>query len=153
MASEVRAVVVVPLNGSNYPTWKVQCRMALMRDGLWSIVDGSEACPPSTETENYRKFVARRDRALAVIVLSVKPSLLYLIGDPQDPIIVWQKLADQFQKKTWANKLQLRRKLYSLRLKDGNSVQEHIKAMTEIFDGLSVVGESVSEEDRVVYTC
>ena len=49
----------------------------------------------------YAKFMARRDRALATIVLSVEPSLLYLIGDPvADPVAVWQKLADQFQKKT-----------------------------------------------------
>ena len=65
--------------------------------------------------------------------------------------MVWKKLADQFQKKTWANKLKLRRKLYSMRLKDGKSVQEHIKAMTEVFDLLSVIGDPVAEEDRVVH--
>ena len=59
-------------------------------------------------------------------------------------------LADQFQK-TWANKLELRRKLYSLRLEDGDSVHSHIKTMTEVFDGLSMVGDPISEEDRVVY--
>ena len=41
---------------------------------------------------------------LATIVLSVEPSLLYLIGDPEDPIAVWRKLGDQFQKKAWVNK-------------------------------------------------
>ena len=45
----------------------------------------------------------------------------------------------------------LRRKLYSLQLKDGDSVQKHIKAMTEIFDELSVVGDPITDEDRVVY--
>ena len=98
MASVLKTVMVIPLNGSNYPTWKVQCRMALMKDGLWSIVSGSERAPAAAEADKYAKFVARRDRALAIIVLSVEPSLLYLIGDPEDPIIVWQKLADQFQK-------------------------------------------------------
>ena len=151
MASESKTVAVIPLNGSNFPTWKVQCRMALMKDGLWSIVSGSERSPDASHADRYAKFAARRDRALAIIVLSVTPSLLYLIGDPQDPIIVWQKLADQFQKKTWANKLELRRKLYSLRLKGGDCVQDHIKTMTEVFDALSVVGDPVSEEDRVVH--
>ena len=89
--------------------------------------------------------MSRRDRALATIVLSVETSLLYLIGDPEDPVAVWKKLQDQFQKKTWANKLELRRKLYSLRLKDGESVQEHIKAMTEVFEALMVIGDPVAE--------
>ena len=78
-------------------------------------------------------------------------SLLYLVGDTEDPVVVWKKLADQFEKKTWATRLDLRLKLHSLRLKDGDSVQEHIKIMTELFDALSVAGETVSEEDRVVY--
>ena len=38
-----------------------------------------------------------------------------------------------------------------MQLKDGDSVQEHIKAMTVIFEGLSVVGDPVTEEDRVVH--
>ena len=149
--AESKGVMVTPLNGSNYPTWKIQCRMALMKDGLWSIANGSERPPDAAEIEKYAKFVTRRDRALATIVLSVDPSFLYLIGDPEGPIVVWGKLADQFQKKTWAAKLELRRKLHSLRLKDGDSVQDHVRAITEIFDGLSVAGDAVSEEDRVVH--
>ncbi len=149
--AESKTVTVAPLSGKNYPTWKVQCRMALMRESLWSIVNGSEHPPPTSETQKYEKYIACKNRALAMIVLSVDPVLLYLIGDPEDPVAVWKKLADQFQKKTWATKLELRRKLHSLRLKDGDSVQEHVKAMTEIFDGLSVAGDPVSDEDRAVH--
>ena len=149
--AEVKALAIVPLNESNYPTWKVQCRMALMKDGLWSIVSGTET-DPGEGHDGHAKFVGRRDRALALIVLSVEPSLLYLLGDPENPVTVWKKLGDQFQKKTWANKLELRRKLYSLRLKEGEPVQEHIKSLTDIFESLSVVGDPVSDEDRVSLT-
>jgi len=36
--------------------------------------------------------------ALATL-LSIEPSLLYLIGEPEDPTVVWEKLMNQFQKK------------------------------------------------------
>ena len=75
---------------------------------------------------------------------------MYLIGDPEDPVAVWKKLQDQFQKKTWANKLALRCRLHALQLKEGESVQEHVKAMTELFNEMAIVGD-VIEEDRVVY--
>lgn len=151
-SSEIRTVAVQPLKGSNYPTWKIQCQMTLMKDGLWTIVNGTETVPDGDGMAEARaKFRSRRDRALAIIVLSVDPSLLYLLGNPEDPVTVWTKLANQFQKKTWANKLELRRKLYSLRLKEGESVQAHIKVMTEIFDCLSVMDDAISDEDRVVY--
>lgn len=144
--AEMKTVAIVPLNGLN---WKVQCRMALMKDGVWSIVNGSETpLEEAGEASQHTRFVARRDCALALIVLSIEPSLLYLVGDPDNP---WKKLADQFQNKTWDNKLQLRRKLYLLCLKQGESVQDHIKSMTEIFKELSVVGDSLSEEDHVVH--
>ena len=147
--AESKSVAVVSLNGSNFPTWNIQCRMALLKDGLWSIVSGTEVLP--AEGDARTKFLARRDRALAIIVLSVQPSLLYLLGEPEDPVVVWKKLSDQFQKKTWANKLELRRRLYSLRLKERDSVQEHIRKMTEVFDELAVIGDPVDTEDRVVH--
>ena len=94
----------------------------------------------------------RRDRALATIVLSVEPTLLYLLRpDPEDPTVMWKKLADQFQKKTWANKLALRKRLHNLKLKDGQSMQKHVKALTEIFDELSIIGDPLDEENQVVH--
>ena len=124
--------------------------MALVKDGLWSIVSGTQTAPADTEAEKFAKFVSRRDKALAIIVLSVEPSLLYLLGDPEDPVAVWKKLSDQFQKKTWANKLSLRRRLNNLRLKDGDSMSNHIKAMTEIFNELAVIDEAMEDKDKVV---
>ena len=149
--ADSKTVAVVPLNSSNYSTWKIQCKMALVKEGLWGIVSGTEMAP-TEGTEQQAKFAARKDKALAIIVLAVEPSLLYLIGaDPTDPVVVWKTLADQFQRKTWANKLELKRKLFSMRLAEGDSMQDHIKSMTEVCDELSVIGEPVKEEDRVVY--
>ncbi len=66
--------------------------------------------------------------------------------------MVCEKLASQFQKKSWANKLHLRKKLYSLILKEeGDSVQQHIRKLTEIFEELAVVGNPIEEEDKVVH--
>ena len=148
MATEATKILIKPLNGANYATWKVQCRMALIREGLWNIVNETEDAPE----ENVEKYRLRKDRALATIVLSMEPSLLYLLGpDPDDPAEVWKKLSDQFQKKSWANKLALRRKLYTLQLKDGQSIQKHIKSMTELFDELAIVGDPLDDENKVVH--
>ena len=67
--------VIVPLTGAKYCTWKVQCKMSLMHDGLWGIVSRTETSP-ETGTERHAKFITRRDRALAVIVFSNNPSFI-----------------------------------------------------------------------------
>lgn len=148
-STENRVSSLVPLSGGNYATWKLQCKMALMKDGVWSIVDGAEAAP--AEAASVAKFNTRRDKALAIIVLSLDTSILYLIGDPSDPKTVWDLLEKQYQKKSWVNKLELRRKLYSLRLNEGDSANDHIKIMLEIFNKLSAIGDNINEEDRVVH--
>ena len=104
-----------------------------------------------TEANAYEKYLAQKDRILATIVLPVDPLLLYIIGDPVDPIIVWKKLADQFQKKTWANKLTLIRWLFSLKLRKGIPVQSHIKTMTKFFEELYVIGDIIDKEDWLIY--
>ena len=81
---------VIPLDGKNYPTWKIQCRMALMKDSLWDIISGIEPLSDERNADARRKFMTRSDRALTIIVLAVDPSLLYLLGDPKDPRAVWQ---------------------------------------------------------------
>ena len=66
---------LVPLSGANFPTWKIQVRMALLKQGLWKIVEGTEACPDEyDQPANYRKFCERSDRALSTIVLAVDTS-------------------------------------------------------------------------------
>ena len=137
------------LNGTNFPTWKIQCKMALMKEDTWSIVCGEEEAPDNADA--LVKFNKRRNRALSTIVLSVKDSLLFLLGEPEDPTEVWKKLSNQFQKKSWSNKLALRRKLYAMKLRNDGCVQEHIKGMMELFDELAVIGDPIEEEDRVVH--
>ena len=95
--AESRTVAVVPLNAKNYATWKIQCKMALIKEGIWGITSGTESAP-ADGAEAIAKFNSRKDRALATIVLAVEPNLLYLVGaDPTDPTKVWTALADQFQ--------------------------------------------------------
>lgn len=72
--------------------------MALIKEGLWTIVNETEAPPAdSADKAVVTRYVARKDRALATIVLSIDPSLLYLHGKHKDAVEVWKKLESQFQ--------------------------------------------------------
>lgn len=151
MAESTRLATAIPLKGTNYPICKILCQMVLMKEGLWNIVNEKETEPLHGAAE-ITKFRSRRDKALiATIVLSVDATLLQVISNPEDPAAVWKKLANQFENKSWATRLDLRRKLHLMRLKDGDPVQKHIKTITDLFDAVAVAGETVSDEDRVIY--
>ena len=72
--------------------------------------------------------------------------ILYITGNPEDPVVPWKKLANQYEKKTWARRLDLRQKLHSMKLEKVNSAQVHVKEIIEPFDILTVAGETVSEK-------
>ena len=74
--------------------------MALIKDSLWEIVSGTVVVPAHENADDLGKSIARRDHALAIIVLAVDPLLLYLLGEPGDPKVVWKQLQEQFQPKT-----------------------------------------------------
>ena len=156
MDLQARMYSLVSLNDKNYNTWKVQVRIHLIRENLYDFIDGSETepvteTPPSSSQEaELRKFRERRDKALASIVLAIDPKILYLVGDPQDPAVVWKTLEDTFQKKTFANKLRLKRKLYSLKLSKGESMQDHLRTFIKLFDELNIIGDPVEDEDKVI---
>ena len=60
MAETIKSVSIVPLKGSNYPTWKLQCRMVLLKEGLWSIVNGTEQAPVGEDEEKLAKSLLER---------------------------------------------------------------------------------------------
>jgi len=51
--AELKTAILVPLNNSNYPAWKVQCQMALMKEGLWGIVNETETPPYVSQADKY----------------------------------------------------------------------------------------------------
>ena len=48
-------------------------------------------------------YNSKKKKAVSTIVLTISPSLLYLIGDPVDPSVVWGKLENHFQKPCWVS--------------------------------------------------
>lgn len=51
---------------------------------VWGIVNEPERPPEESQADKYTKFIARRDRTLAII----DPSLLYLLSNPHNLVTV-----------------------------------------------------------------
>ena len=47
MATEMTKILIKWTKSPNYANWKVQCKMALIKEGLWNIVTGNENAPES----------------------------------------------------------------------------------------------------------
>jgi hypothetical protein len=56
---------------------------------------------------------------------------------------LWDKLGKLYQSKSLVNKLFLRKKIYNLRMRDGDSVEEHLNAFN------TMVSQLVSIEIKI----
>ena len=63
---------------------------------------------------------------------------------------LWEKLATLYQSKSLVNNLFLRKKLYNLRMKDGDSVTEHLNAFNTVVSQLSSIDIKISNEDKCI---
>ena len=62
--------------------------MLLIKDEMLRIVNSTKVTPAEDITADLVKFKARKDWALAIIVSSIEPKLLYIIGNSTDPAVV-----------------------------------------------------------------
>ena len=72
--------------------------------------------------------------------------LLNVLGEDTTKAL-WDKLGTLYQSKSLVNKPVLRKKLYKLRMKDGDSVTEHMNAFNTVVSQLSSVDIKISDED------
>jgi hypothetical protein len=63
---------------------------------------------------------------------------------------LWDKLGNLYQSKSLVNKLFLRKKLYHLRMEDGDSVTEHLNAFNTLVSQLVSVNITIAEEDKCI---
>jgi hypothetical protein len=63
---------------------------------------------------------------------------------------LWDKLGNLYQSKSLVNKLFLQKKLYHLRMEDGDSVTEHINAFNTPVIQLVSVNITIEEEDKCI---
>jgi hypothetical protein len=60
---------------------------------------------------------------------------------------LWDKLGKFYQSKSLVNKIFLRNKLYSLRMRDGDSVVEHLNAFNTVVSQLVSIEIKISNEE------
>jgi hypothetical protein len=63
---------------------------------------------------------------------------------------LWDKLGNLYQSKSLVNKLFLWKKLYNLRMRDGDSVTEHLNAFNTVVSQLLSVEIKISDEDKCI---
>ena len=94
----------------------------------WIAVDPGTK-PTGVSDEEWKKLDRK---AKSTIRLCVLGSVFLNVSGEATVKDLWAKLGTLYQSKSLVNKLLLRKKLYNLRMKDGDSVIEHLNAFNTV---------------------
>ena len=97
--------------------------------------------------EDWEKL-DRRERS--IIRLFLADSLLLNFSRESIAKELWDKLGNLYQSKSLVNNLFLRKKLYHLRMEDGDSVTEHLNAFNTLVSQLGSINITIAEEDKCI---
>jgi hypothetical protein len=115
-------------NGKIFEMWKLKMEDLLVDRDQWIMED-----PGTTHTGTSADGWKKMDRkAKSTIQLYLSNSLLLNVSDEATTKDLWEKLGKLYQSKSLLNKLFLRKNLFNLRMRDGDSVAEHLNAFNTV---------------------
>ncbi|UYV62168.1 hypothetical protein LAZ67_1008103 [Cordylochernes scorpioides] len=131
---------VEKLNGQNYRSWKYNIKMLLIEKGLWDVMFKDE------DTQDA-KLKAQKDRALAVIALSINTEHQIHIIDCSSPLDAWKNLEQVFEPKSRSRILQLKKQFVNIKLQTGESMLDYLNRLKICTDHLKEAGAEVDDQD------
>src|SRR5579871_6418566 len=134
------------LDGDNYHNWKLMIEMVLVYQDLWGVVDGSEPKPIQNQA-GYVAWMKKASKARALIITSLQMSQVEHIRKLESPQEIWEKLKKVHEPQDRQHRLFLRRKFFTLKMQEGDSIQDHINKIKLYQDKLEAMGGNLQEED------
>ena len=141
-----RKIEIEKFNGQSFELWKIKMEDLLVDKDQWIAVDPGNK-PIAMSDEDWKKLDRK---AKSTIRLCVSDSVLLNVSGEATVKNVWEKIGTLYQSNSLVNKLFLRKKLYNLRMKDGDSVIEHLNAFNTLVSQLSSVDIKISDEDKCI---
>ena len=127
MATKVSSATTFEIdkfNGKNdFSLWRVKMRSLLVQQGLWKALKGKNALPTTLSDEEKEDLL---ERAHSAIQLSLADEVLREIVDEDTAVGLWLKLESRYMTKSLTNRLYMKQRLYTIRMKEGTTFSDHL---------------------------
>lgn len=128
--------------GKNFDNWKFRIKTVLDQNDVLECITKP---PPEDDTE----FTKKDKKCKSIIISCIADSYLEIVKEKECSYEIWQALTKQFERKSIASQLYLRRKLLSMKLSEQESLSNHFKRFDENIRELKNVGANLEETDVV----
>ena len=125
-------------------------QMLLEEKDLWSVVNGEEVEPSSTDATMHLAFKKKQRKAFIMISLSVADSVTAHIRSCENATDAWNKLVAVHEAKGVANRLFLRDQFRKAAMENGEKMLAYITRICGLVEKLDAIGVTIPEEEVVL---
>ncbi|KAH9685121.1 Integrase catalytic domain-containing protein [Citrus sinensis] len=137
---------------NDFNMWRIKMEALLITQGLGDAID------PIIKSENAEASSSRTPEQMAeidkkarsTIILSLGDSVIREVAKEKTVAGLWAKLEQLYMTKSLANRLYIKKKMFSLRMIEGASLDEHIDEFNKVCDELETIDEGLSDESKAL---
>ncbi|KAL8160958.1 hypothetical protein V2J09_012447 [Rumex salicifolius] len=131
----------------SFSIWRVQMKAVLTQNGLKKALESKAKMPAGTTDEQWTDL---DERALSAIQLCLSREVLREVIHEETAAGLWSKLESLYMTKSLANKIRLKEKMFTLRMKEGSDLQAHLNEFSSILIDLENLDIKMEDEDKAV---
>lgn len=129
------------LNNSNYPSWRFKVELLLIREELWRYVE--PGVKPEAEAETvWNVGDAKARTTIGLLIDDNQHSLIRAVRTARE---TWLALKNHHEKTSLTSKVSLLKRICDKRYSVGESMEEHLSTMEELFSRLANAGQELAE--------
>ena len=120
---------MIKLSTSNYLIWKPMMEDVFYCKDLHDPIEGDSAKPSDMSDRDWEKS---NRKTIRCIRQCIDVSVFHHMSQEINAEALWEKLKSLYERKTTQNKASIARKLVNLKLKEGNSIAEHLSEFQDL---------------------
>ena len=132
---------------NNFEIWKVKMHDLLVQQGMVKTLLGKAKQPASITDEDQDEMDAR---ALSSIRLCLADDVQFNIVLEKTIVSLWTKLESLYMTKSLTKRIYLKRQLYSLQMKEGTKVADHLNTFNTLIVQLNSTEVKFEDEDKAI---
>ena len=138
---------------NDFNMWKVKIEALLITQGL------SDAIEPATKKEGNKVSSSSapeqaaeiiREMAKSTIILSLNDLVIRKVAKEKTMAELWAKLESLYMTKSLANRLYIKKMMFTLKMAEGSSLDEHIDEFNKVCDTLETIDEGLNDEGKAL---
>ncbi|KAH9647724.1 Integrase catalytic domain-containing protein [Citrus sinensis] len=140
---------------NDFNMWKVKMETLLITQWLGDALkpitkkEGSEASISSSSMTPQQAAEIDK-KARTTIILSLGDSMIREVAREKTVVDLWAKLERVYMTKSLANRLYIKKMMFTLKMVEGSSLEDHIDEFNKVCDTLEIIYEDLDDEGKAL---